>query len=130
MHGIEFRDPTADRRVVETVLGFSDRQLVAPLDRRPIYERAFADLMGPPAPRMRGLQSADWHLAYEPEAIRAAMRRYANHAIVRDMVDIEAVDRALDCWPRSDPASCAFFVEDLLEAVSLASFLSVRMPSA
>lgn len=73
---VQGADPTADRRVVETVLGFSDRQLVAPLDRRPIYERAFADLMGPPAPRMRGLQSADWHLAYEPEAIRAAMRRY------------------------------------------------------
>ena len=132
-HGIVLRDPTADRRVVRVSLRLSAAQLAAPYDKRPLYERAFRGVV-PEAtlqqPR-RGQQGADWNQAIDVADLRAAVRRYGEHAMVRDLIDIDSLLGALALWPGGicldGPIYMALVVR-ALPAIALASFISLHFP--
>lgn len=129
---VAVRDPTSDRRVIETAICLSPRQLASLPERRPIYDLAFSDLLGRPQDEPRGLQSADWFRAYDPQELRSALDRYAENRLVRDLIDVGAMRRELLNWPDqdeglSDPAlvrATAF-----LSVLAVASFLAVRFPT-
>ncbi len=62
--GIDLRDPTADRRLIEWALSVPDEQYILDGEPRSLARRAFADRL-PPAlvtEHRRGYQAADWHV--------------------------------------------------------------------
>lgn len=131
LHGIERIDPTCDPRLIEFALSLSPRQLAAPPNARPIFDRAFADrlpeaVLRPPG---RGLQSADYHRVIDQAELRAGVDRYASNPLVREYLDMDAISAAIERWPR-DAGDAArdygVIAGGLLPAVSLASFLSVH----
>jgi asparagine synthase (glutamine-hydrolysing) len=131
LHGLSLRDPTADRRVVEAILGLSGTQLAAPYDRRPIFERAFADLLPPATLRrsLRGAQSADWNQVICPIELREGVERYSSSATARELVDLEAIRCALGGWPKgvvTNSEMDAHYMGGLLPAISLASYLYIH----
>jgi asparagine synthase (glutamine-hydrolysing) len=62
--GLDLRDPTADRRLIEWALSVPDEQYILGGEPRSLARRAFADRL-PPAlvgEHRRGYQAADWHV--------------------------------------------------------------------
>ena len=101
--GIETRDPTADRRVVEFCMAVPGSQYLQNGVSRSLLRRAMAGRV-PDEIRLRsthGLQSSDW-----PEwlpALRADMRteldRLEASATARRCLDLPKLRRLLDSWP-------------------------------
>lgn len=133
LFGLTMADPTADRRVIEAALRIPPERLVSRYDRRPIFELAFGDLLPQEtirAPR-RAYQSMDWNLAYDVDELREGLSRYRQHPGIVDMLDIKAMDQALNRWPLDRLVTLeetAEFGEGLLRAFALAAFLHVHFP--
>lgn len=133
LYGIDLRDPTADRRLIEFCLSLPADQIVGSQGQRPIYDLAFVDLV--PAsvrtsPR-KGMQGADWFEIYDPEEIRAGFRRYSANRLVRELIDIDRVFPLLDAWPTVGGyrrASYDLYPNHVMLALSLASFVDVHFP--
>nr|WP_294850427.1 asparagine synthetase B family protein [uncultured Sphingomonas sp.] len=132
--GLDMRDPTADRRVVEAWLRIPTELKLSRYDRRPIFEAAFGDLISRDcirAPR-RAYQSMDWNFAYDTEELKQGLDRYSANPRIADHVDLEAVKRAIDFWPNGRMptlAETADIGNGMLKAVSLAAFLHVNFPN-
>ena len=131
--GIDSRDPTADRRVVELCLSLPARLLMSPDGGRPAFEAAFADRLPAEvlANRKRGFQSADWFEVIRPDEVRAAFSRYACHSLVRDIVDLKAVTALIDAWPTRDGyriETIETYCNQLLGTLSMASFIASKFP--
>jgi asparagine synthase (glutamine-hydrolysing) len=131
LHGVVMRDPTADLRVVEAALQLTPRQIASPYDRRPMFERAFADYLPMSTLRspLRGTQAADWNQAICPDELRNGLRRYGDNSLVRELIDIDGLVAALDHWPRGvlvDDPRQALFTAQVLPLASMASFLFVH----
>ena len=131
LYGIDLRDPTADRRLIEFCLSLPARDIVGGDGQRPIYDLAFSKLI--PAEvrrsRLKGVQGADWFEIYDPEELRAGMRRYGENAAVREYLDLGEVERLLDAWPSEggqDVRTYGLYANHLLTAVALASWLDVH----
>lgn len=133
LFGVELRDPTADRRLVELCHSFAPEQLLSASSPRPVYEAAFADYVTPAviAGRRRGFQGADWFEAFDPEQLRAQVRIYSRHPIVGEIFDIDAMEQMLDRWPRSggyEAHNIAIFGNRLLNNISLAGYIALHFP--
>lgn len=131
LYGIDLRDPTADRRLIEFCLSLPAKDIVGSHGQRPIYDLAFAKLVPEQVrgSRLKGFQGADWFEIYDPEEIRTGVRRYGEKAIVREFVDIPQIERLLDVWPTElgqDLRSYSLYANHLLIAVALASWLNVH----
>lgn len=103
--GVDVRDPTADRRLVEYCLGLPMDQFLRDGETRRIARRALADRL-PPAvleERRKGFQAADWSdalTAARPE-IDAELERVAACAAAARVLDVERMRRLVDNWPLS-----------------------------
>jgi asparagine synthase (glutamine-hydrolysing) len=62
--GIDLRDPTADRRLIEWALRVPEEQYILNGEPRSLARRALADRLPPQVlgERGRGFQAADWHV--------------------------------------------------------------------
>lgn len=126
--GIDERDPTADRRVVEYCYSLTASQLLSPFSPRPAYQAAFGDRV--PAEvmegRRRGFQGADWLELYCPDYVRPALLAYARNPLVADLIDIPAAERLFAQWPSegSRSAETLQFGRHLLNSVALAGFIA------
>lgn len=134
-HGVAFRDPTCDRGIFQWALSLTDRQLASSPERRPIFERAFGDHLPPEVlrPMRRGLQSADFCRVFDPKELRDGLRRYRRHSVVREWIDLKAIDCALDRWPivpAFDRDTYWIFADHLLVCFSIASLLTVQFPES
>lgn len=102
--GIDVRDPTSDRRVMDFSLALPPEMMFADGVSRPLARAALADRV--PAEilqsKVRGTQAADWCEVNHPAAIRAAVEEIAASPTVRALIDIPALIEAVDRWPRSD----------------------------
>ena len=132
-HGIELRDPTADRRLIEFCLSLPADQIVGSQGRSPVYDLAFRDRV--PASvrtnRLKGFQGADWFEVHDPGEIAAGFRRYAANRLVRELIDIEPVFSLLEAWPRSRGYDIAFYrryAGHMMRALALASFIDAHFP--
>lgn len=108
--GIDLRDPTADRRLIEWALSVPDEQYIGDGEPRSLARRAFADRL-PPAlvgEHRRGYQAADWHvgataaladLASELDAIERCQPADA----VIDVERLRALVRDWPDYPADDP---------------------------
>jgi asparagine synthase (glutamine-hydrolysing) len=131
--GLDVRDPTSDRRLVELCFSFPPELLTSPASARPIYEAAFGDRIPREVltSRRRGYQTADWFELFRKEEIREAFRTYRQSSAVEELVDFQQVDHLLDAWPsagwhRSEIID--LYRNKLLGTLALASFISVNFP--
>ena len=103
LFGVEGRDPTADRRVMELCLSIPEEQFLRNGEPRALIRRAMAGILPPEilAERRKGLQSADWHLGFtaaRPEMLREIERLEAS-PMARRCLDLPRLRRTLEDWP-------------------------------
>ena len=128
---LECTDPTRDRRVVEAIHRLPSRLLFSARDRRPVFERAFADLLPREVLRthLSGVQNADWHYSLDATRLKSGLARYRDVPLVRAFLDVDALAGALDRWPTRRCLGGEHYRESVfgvLPALSLASFLWVQ----
>ena len=132
-HGIDERDPTADRRLVEFSLRLPPEQLLhrgisRPLARRALADRVPAEVLNSP---LRGYQGADWYERFDRTEAGGLIEDIASSPIAIDLLDIPKMKQALDQWPRSgaaDPRSRAIFRTRLTIAISTGIFIQSFEP--
>jgi len=102
--GIDMRDPTADRRLVEFCLSVPAEAFLRDGEPRGLARQAFADRL--PAAvlqeRRKGYQAADWYigLAAARAEIEDELERFKRCAPASAMVDIARLERMLADWPK------------------------------
>jgi asparagine synthase (glutamine-hydrolysing) len=132
--GIDQRDPTSDRRLVELCLAIPPDLLASrPVEPSPVYVNAFGDRI-PEAVlhnRRRGYQGADWYEMFEPAEVGALFEQLAGNPAVEALLDMEAIRTRIASWPRSgDPnwVRLAPYRNSLLRALALADFVDFHFP--
>lgn len=128
---LETTDPTRDRRLVELVHSLPSKMLAGPADRRQIFDMAFGDLLPREVvrPHARGRQNVDWHYSYQPDLLKQGLGRYRKSALVREMIDCDALAAALEYWPATRTLHGPIFdrmVWGVLPALSMASYIYSR----
>lgn len=127
-HGIETRDPTADRRVVEFCLAVPETQFRRGGETRWLIRRAMRGRV-PDQVLDRGSfggQGADWmdwlHLL-RPDAARA-LQEMERSETVRDLLDVSGLRALLERWPdRFGPEHHADYVLRFLRGIMMGRFL-------
>ncbi len=127
-HGIQERDPTADRRLIEYSLRLPPEQFLRngvsrPMARRALADRVPVEVLDAP---LRGYQGADWHLRFDVAEASALVEEIATNTTVRAMLDLPKIRRAIDTWPAqgaADPGTQTIFRTRLLIALSTGVFL-------
>lgn len=117
--------------MVEAIHQLPSRMLFSARDRRPVFERAFADLLPREVLRthLSGVQNADWHYSLNPSQLKRGLARYREVSRVQEFLDVDALASALDRWPTRRCLSGEQYRESVfgvLPALSLASFLWVE----
>jgi asparagine synthase (glutamine-hydrolysing) len=101
--GIDYRDPTFDRRVVEFCLTVPLEQFVRGGKLRSLVRRAMAERLPPSTlnRRQRGRQAADWYLSMT--ALRGRMRRELDRLqcspLASRMLDLARMRSLIENWP-------------------------------
>ena len=121
--GVDERDPTADRRLIEFCLSLPTDLLLSNGRPRPLARAALADRL--PAElldsRVRGYQTADWHECFSPSVVAPVLEAGCRSGLL-DRATIRAM---LDSWPVTDmagPEVIADYRMGLLRAATAASF--------
>ena len=104
--GIDLRDPTADRRLIEWALRVPEEQYILGGTPRSLARRAFADRL-PDAvlhEHRRGYQAADWHVGVGTarDAITEELDSFTRCAEANALVDVERLTAMLADWPDAD----------------------------
>lgn len=101
--GIDMRDPTADRRLIEFCLRVPTEQFLANGEFRALARRAFADRLPPEviAERRKGRQVIDWHegLSGARERLREEIERLEQVPEAAAALDLDRMRRLVDAWP-------------------------------
>ncbi len=128
--GLDYRDPTADRRLIEYCLAIPEEQFILGGQPRSLLRRAFADRL-PPAvleERRKGMQGADWgaSLSSAKAEIGAELEGLAACGPAADLIDVDGLKRALaeapaNGWAR--PEVVNRYRLALLRGVSAGHFL-------
>lgn len=95
-HGMDVRDPTRDRRVVECCWRLPDRMFRGRgLIRQSFRGRLPDAVLDSP---QRGLQAADLghRILKEHAEIRSLLERLSRHSLVRTWLDVDLLHRVLD----------------------------------
>ncbi|MES2033621.1 MAG: asparagine synthase-related protein [Pseudomonadota bacterium] len=101
--GIDLRDPTADRRLVEFCLSLPTSVYFSDGMPRSIARKALADRLPPDvlANTVRGLQAADWHegMTASRQRISEEIDRLENVPAAAAALDLARMRRLVDDWP-------------------------------
>jgi asparagine synthase (glutamine-hydrolysing) len=101
--GIDLRDPTADRRLVELCLSIPPAAFFADGVPRALARRMLADRLPPAVCRndRKGYQAADWYegLTAGRGELRAELGRAANVPLAADLIDLARLEQLQDAWP-------------------------------
>jgi asparagine synthase (glutamine-hydrolysing) len=104
--GIDQRDPTSDRRLVEFCLAVPPREFLRGGMPRSLIRRAMAGRLPESVvmERRKGHQAADWHETLAPlrHAVAAEIDSLADNEATKRMFDIPRLRRLVDAWPSSD----------------------------
>ncbi len=127
--GVDYRDPTADRRLVEYCLRIPEEQFILGGERRSLARRAFADRLPAAlfAERRGGFQGADWHiaLARARDEVREQVDRLASGPAA-PFLDVARLQALVDQWPGSGPAweaQASDYRRALLRGISAGHFM-------
>lgn len=123
--GIDERDPTADRRVLEFSFRLPPAQLLKDGISRPLMRRALARHL----PRQvlfnptRGIQTADWYEHLPAADINDILDEVKASVEVNSLIDLSAIRSAVRNWPVNDwetSTSFAIYRRSLTLALSVA----------
>jgi asparagine synthase (glutamine-hydrolysing) len=103
--GIDYRDPMADKRLVEYCLSIPTEQYLIDGVPRAVAKRALADRL-PQAvlnEQKKGYQAPDWHegLTAARADVAAELNRLAACAPAAKTLDIDRLKRLVENWPTS-----------------------------
>ena len=128
--GVEVRDPTADIDVVSYCFGVPQEQYLAEGIDRSLIRRAMWGLLPDKilTNRMSGLQAADWYekLGNRRGELEQQIAEFSQSALVRRIIDVERLERAIKTWPAGGWHTAEVFQEynlALTRGVAGASFL-------
>jgi asparagine synthase (glutamine-hydrolysing) len=128
--GLDERDPTADRRLVEFSLTVPTEQFIHGGEPKALIKHVLAGRAAPEVldSRQKGYQAADWH-----ERLDAARGRLEDEVErigmvdeTRRLIDVERLQRLLRQWPHDGwerPGVVADYRLSLLRAISAANFV-------
>lgn len=105
-HGVDERDPTADRRLIEFTLRLPPEQLLhdgmyKPLARSILSDRLPASVLDAP---LRGYQGADWISRIEKADALATLEEISANAAVADVIDVPRLKARIEDWPDPEKA--------------------------
>ena len=101
--GVDYRDPTGDRRLVEYCLATPMEQFLAHGESRSLARRALRGVL-PDAvldERCKGYQAADWHegLSAARGEVAAELERLARFDPAAQLLDLDRLRRLAGDWP-------------------------------
>jgi len=103
LHGLEIRDPLADRRLLEFCFAVPDDQYLRAGVTRWLARRVLADRLPPEVidNRRRGLQGADffYRMDQRKDAIADGIASLSNSALATRFLDLPRLKTLLDAWP-------------------------------
>ncbi|WP_371345959.1 asparagine synthetase B [Ancylobacter sp. IITR112] len=109
LFGLDVRDPTSDRRVVELCLSIPEEQFARGGVPRSLIRRAMRGLVPDTIldERRKGLQAADWRVGFQEAlpGLRDEVARLRGSDTARECLDLDRMDALLDAWPGSDDHS-------------------------
>jgi asparagine synthase (glutamine-hydrolysing) len=125
--GIEERDATADRRLIEFCFALPADAYLKNGVRRPAMRRALAGRLPLEVmeQRLRGYQMADWYEHILAEDVRRLAERVAAEG-ENGIVDLSAVRAAVETWPTGDwhdRPLMYFYRTKLMRALSASHFV-------
>ena len=135
IYGLDLRDPTSDRRLVELCLSLApDRLASRTWEPSPVYAHAFRDRIPDSViyNRTRGQQGADWFELFTSHDVAEAVAAYRENAMVRELLDFAEIDRMIADWPEqgcSDWNRLARYRNLLLPALAVADFIDLHFPN-
>ena len=101
--GIDLRDPTADRRLIEWALRVPEEQYILDGEPRSLARRAFADRLPPEIldETRRGYQAADWHVgtAAALPGLREELDAVARCPEADALIDADSLQGLVRAWP-------------------------------
>jgi asparagine synthase (glutamine-hydrolysing) len=101
-HGIEERDPTADRQLLEFCFSLPPEQLLRRGKARPLARAALSDRLPvdilETAPR--GYQMADWYETLDREEIAVAIEMTAADPMASSIINVPRLRHMFENWPR------------------------------
>ncbi len=135
--GLDVRDPTADRRLIELCLSFPPEALVSANSPRPAYDLAFCDRIPPQVlfNERRGRQGADWFELFPKDEISELFRQYGRNHQVRELFDLHYVDALIARLPTANTSggrhapALIKYQNELLGALALADFIDLNFPN-
>ncbi|SCW45293.1 asparagine synthetase B family protein [Ancylobacter rudongensis] len=108
LFGIDVRDPTSDRRVIELCLSIPDEQFARGGVPRSLIRRTMRGLLPDMVldERRKGLQAADWRVGFQAAlpGLRAEVARLRNSPFASECLDLDRMDQLLDAWPGAEDA--------------------------
>jgi asparagine synthase (glutamine-hydrolysing) len=113
--GVEVRDPTADIDVVSYCFGVPQAQYLAEGIDRSLIRRAMWGLLPDKilTNRISGLQAADWYekLGNQRGELARQVAELSESALVRRVIDIKRLERAIKNWPTGGWHTAKIFQE-------------------
>ena len=126
--GIDERDPTADRRLIEFCLSLEPGQLLCNGVYRPLAKAALADRVSHQVldSRNRGYQGADWFARLKQADAFAFLEEISNTGAA-DLLDLPKLRSAIEHWPQltaGNAVSVTHFGRGLTNALATGMFVS------
>jgi len=126
--GVEVRDPTADIDVVSYCFGIPPEQYLAEGVDRSLIRRAMWGLLPEIilTNRLSGLQAPDWYEKLERGELARQLAELSESALVRRVIDLVRLERAIKDWPAGGWHSPKVFQEynlALMRGVAAGRFL-------
>lgn len=135
LRGLEMRDPTCDRRLVEFCLGMPDSQFLRDGQPRWLLRRLMADVLPEEIleGRGKGYQFADWYegLSADRERLREQLQQLRQHRRAAQLLDLTALEELLENWPEegwNNMATIQRYRLKLLRGVAMGSFIRYAEP--
>lgn len=128
--GLDVRDPTADRRLIEFCLSVPEDQYLRGGERKALARRAFAGRLPEEtiAGRKKGIQAVDWHegLTAGRAALAEEIARLGACDVAADTLDLARMRKLTEEWPKTGwetgPVMSAYRLA-LLRGISSGHFL-------
>lgn len=118
LFGIDTRDPTTDRRLIELCLSIPDTQYLHNGVYRSLIRRAMVGLVPDQILRERrkGLQAADWRFGFDAAtpSLAGEVERLQSSPLAQQCLDLPRMQQLLDRWPGPNDQSTAAKYDYLL----------------
>ena len=126
--GVDERDPTADRRLLDFSFALPPEQLLYHGTWRPLARKALRGILPDEIlnSRLRGYQGADWYERVKPEDASAVLEEISSSHSACELLDIPKIRKAIDDWPQgawANPREIAIYRSRLPIALAAGVFV-------